>query len=172
MDGRWPQSNPKGVISSLLGGTRRLRVGINEFGGNDSRWYPRHPMVAVHPIVFKGEQIVLIKRAKEPSKGKWSLPGGRIEIGETIYEAAKREILEECSIEINIERLFDIGESIIPDAEGRTSYHFVIIYLLARYNTGDIKAGLDEADIGWFTIPEATQLDMHPQLQSILESLS
>jgi len=129
-------------------------------------------MVAVHPIVFRDDQIVLVKRAKEPSKGKWSLPGGRIELGETVYEAAKREVLEECSIEIDIERLFDIGDSIIPDAEGHTSYHIVLIYLLARYNAGDIKAGSDEADIGWFTIAEATQLDMHPQLLSILESLS
>lgn len=147
-------------------------MGISELGVNDSRWYPRHPMIAVHPIVFRDERIVLVKRAKKPSRGKWSLPGGRIELGETVYEAAKREVLEECSIEIDIERLFDIGESIIPDTEGRISYHFVLIYLLARYNNGDIKAGLDEADIGWFTIPEATQLDMHPQLRAILESLT
>jgi len=145
---------------------------MSELGGNDNRWYPRHPMVAVHPIIFRDEQIVLAKRTKEPSKGKWSLPGGRIELGETVYEAAKREVLEECSIEIDIERLFDIGESIISDTEGRISYHFVLIYLLARYNNGDIKAGSDEADIGWFTICEATQLDMHRQLRSILESLT
>ena len=83
--------------------------------------------------MFKDEQILLVKRAKEPSKGKWSLPGGGIELGETVYEAARREVLEECSVEIEVERLFDIADSIIPDAEGRISYHFVLIYLLAKY---------------------------------------
>jgi len=145
---------------------------MNDADRSDSRWYPQHPMVAVHPIVYKDERIVLVKRSKEPSKGKWSLPGGRIELGETIYEAAKREVLEECSIEIDIERLFDIGESIISDREGRVSYHFVLIYLLARYKAGEIKAQSDAEDIGWFTIPEIAELDMHPLLQSLLESLN
>ena len=99
--------------------------------GRDNRWYPQIPMVAVHALVLKERQMLLVKRSKEPSKGKWSLPGGRIELGETIYEAAKREVLEECSVEIEIERLLDVGDSIIRDEEGRVQYHFALIYLLA-----------------------------------------
>ena len=139
--------------------------------GNDNRWYPQFPGVAVHPLVFKDEHLLLVKRSKEPSKGKWSLPGGRIELGETVYEAAKREVFEECSIEIEIDRLYDIGESIITDTEGRTSYHFVLIYLLAKYKAGDINAQSDAEDVGWFTLPEITGLDMHSQLRSVLEQV-
>ena len=139
--------------------------------GNDRRWYPQFPGVAVHPLVFKDKHLLLVKRAKEPSKGKWSLPGGRIELGETIHDAAEREVLEECSIEIEIERLYDIGESIITDTEDRISYHFVLIYLLAKYRAGDIKARSDAEDVGWFTLPEIARLEMHPLLRSMLEQL-
>ena len=112
--------------------------------------------------------MLLVKRSNEPSKGRWSLPGGRIELGETIYEAARREVLEECSIEIEIERLLDVGDSIIRDEEGRISYHFVLIYLLAHYKGGDVKAQSDAEDARWVTTEELAKLDTHPQLRAVL----
>ncbi len=141
---------------------------MSESTGRDSRWYPEHPMVAVHPLVFKEGHMLLIKRAKEPSKGKWSLPGGRIELGEPIYEAGRREVLEECSVDIEIERLLDVGDSIIRDEEGRISYHFVLIYLLARYKAGDVKAQSDAEDARWVTTDELAELDIHPLLRAVL----
>jgi len=125
-------------------------------------------MVAVHPLVLKEGRMLLIKRAKEPSKGIWSLPGGRIELGETIYEAARREVLEECSIEIEIERLLDVADSIIRDEESRIHYHFAIIYLLARYKGGDVKAQSDAEDAKWVTTDELDKLDIHPHLRVLL----
>jgi len=125
-------------------------------------------MVAVHALVFKEGRMLLTKRSKEPSKGKWSLPGGRIELGETVYEAVKREVFEECSVEIEIERIIDVADSIISDEEGRIRYHFVLIYLLARYKAGDIKAQSDAEDVGWFTPAEIAELDMHPRLRAVL----
>ncbi len=112
--------------------------------------------------------MLLIKRAKEPSKGKWSIPGGRIELGEAIYEAGRREVLEECSIEIEIERVLDVADSIIRDEEGRVRYHFAIIYLLARHKAGDVKAQSDAEDARWVTTDELAELDMHPQLRAVL----
>lgn len=141
---------------------------MNESQGSNSRWYPQYPMVAVHPLVLRGGQVLLVKRAKEPSKGKWSLPGGRIELGETIYQAARREIFEECSIEIEIERLLDVTDSIIKDEEGRIFYHFLVIYLIARYKAGEVKAQSDADDVGWFTPAEITALDMNPRLRTVL----
>jgi 8-oxo-dGTP diphosphatase len=141
---------------------------MNEVKEQDSRWYPQSPMVGVHPLVIKDGHLLLVKRAKEPSKGKWSLPGGRIELGESVYEAGRREVFEECSIEIEIERLLDVADMILKDDDGRISYHFVLIYLLARYKTGDIKAQSDAAGIGWFTPAEINGLDMHPKLRAVL----
>jgi len=141
---------------------------MSESQRSDSRWYPQLPMVAVHALVFKEGRMLLTKRSKEPSKGKWSLPGGRIELGETVYEAVKREVFEECSVEIEIERIIDVADSIISDEEGRIRYHFVLIYLLARYKAGDIKAQSDAEDVGWFTPAEIAELDMHPRLRAVL----
>lgn len=125
-------------------------------------------MVAVHALVLKERRILLVKRSKEPSKGRWSLPGGRIELGETIYEAVKREVLEECSIEIEIMRLLDVKDSIIWDEEGRVQYHFVLIYLLAQYTQGDAKAQSDAEECRWVTTGELVGLDMNPQLRAVL----
>ena len=125
-------------------------------------------MVAVHALVLKERQILLVKRSKEPSKGRWSLPGGRIELGETIDEAIKREVFEECSIEIEIERVLDVTDSIIRDEEGRVRYHFVLIYLLAQYTQGDAKAQSDAQVCRWVTTEELVGLDMNPQLRPVL----
>ena len=141
---------------------------MSESQRSDSRWYPQLPMVAVHVLVFKEGRILLTKRSKEPSKGRWSLPGGRIELGETVCEAVKREVLEECSIEIEIERLLDVTDNIIKDEEGHISYHFVLIYLLAGYRAGDIKAQSDAEDARWTTDEELDELDIHPQVRTVL----
>ncbi len=135
---------------------------------DNGRWYPQHPMVAVHPLVLKDGQILLVKRLKEPAKGKWGIPGGRIELGETIYETAKREVLEECSVEISIERLLSADDYIIRDEEGRISYHFVLVYMLARYESGDVKAQSNAADARWFASDELAELDSHPRLRAVL----
>lgn len=125
-------------------------------------------MIGVHALVIRKGQILLVKRANEPSKGKWGIPGGRIELGETIYEAARREVLEECSVEIEIERVLDVGENIIRDEEGRTSYHFVLIYLLARHESGEIKAQSDAEAARWVRLQEMAELDTHPQPKALI----
>ena len=135
---------------------------------SNSKWYPQHPRVSVHALILNEGRILLIKRATEPSKGKWSIPGGRVELGETIHQAVKREVLEECSIEIEIERIFDVGEIILRDEEDRISYHFVLIYFLAKYKGGEVKAQSDAEDTSWFTTEELAESDMHPQLCTVL----
>jgi 8-oxo-dGTP diphosphatase len=135
---------------------------------SNNKWYPQHPRVAVHALILNEGRMLLVKRANEPSKGKWSLPGGRIELGETIHQAIKREVREECSIEIETERIFDVGESIIKDEEDRISYHFILIYLLARYKDGEVKAQSDAEDARWVTTEELAEVEVHPQLRTVL----
>jgi ADP-ribose pyrophosphatase YjhB (NUDIX family) len=125
-------------------------------------------MVGVHPLVLKDGRLLLAKRAKEPSKGKWSLPGGKVELGETVCEAAKRELLEECSIEIEIERLLDVADMIIKDDDGRISYHFVLIYVVAKLKSGDVRIDSENVDFGWFAPAEIAGLDMNPLLRDVL----
>ena len=119
-------------------------------------------------VLFKDGKILTIKRGHEPSKGKWSIPGGRIELGETAQEAGQREVREECSIEVQIERVLDAANNIIRDEEGRIKYHFVIIDLLARYVSGKIRAQSDAEECRWVTPGEITKLDLTPLLREML----
>ena len=141
---------------------------MNNLEPNDGRWYPETPIAAVGAVVFKNGKILTIKRGQEPNKGKWSIPGGRIELGETAYEAAQREVREECSIEVEIERVLDSANNIIRDADGRIKYHFVIIDFLARYTSGEIKAQTDAEECKWVTPQEMTELDLTPILREML----
>lgn len=136
---------------------------------NDSRWYPQYPMIGVHALIVKDGCILLVKRAKEPKKGMWGIPGGRLELGETYSEAAKRELLEECSIEIEIERLLDVTDYILRDEQHRIAYHFVLIYLLAQYQSGSVKAQSDAEEAKWVPFEKIAELETHPHLKSLLE---
>lgn len=134
----------------------------------DSRLYPQVPVVAAAAIIFREGKILMVKRAKEPNKGKWSIPGGRIELGESIYEAVKREVSEECNIEIEVLRVFDAADNVIRDEEKRVRYHYVTIDILARYKDGQIKAQSDVDDYRWVMPKELLEIDITPQLRAVL----
>lgn len=141
---------------------------MTESQQDDGRWYPQQPMVAVSAIIFKEERLLMIKRAKEPGKGKWSIPGGRLELGETLYEAVRREVQEECSIDIEVECVFHTSDRIIRDEDGRVQYHFVLVDVLAKSTGGEAKAQSDAEECRWVTLEELSQLDMTPQLRAVL----
>ncbi len=141
---------------------------MNDFEQDNERWYPQAPIAAVGAVVFKDGKILTIKRGQEPSKGKWSIPGGRIELGETAQEAGIREVREECSIEVEIERVLDAANNIIRDEDGRIKYHYVIIDLLARYVSGEIRAQSDAEECKWVTPQELVELDLTPMLREML----
>jgi 8-oxo-dGTP diphosphatase len=143
---------------------------MGELLTEESRQYPGVPIPAVGAVVFKEGKILTIKRGNEPSKGKWSIPGGRVELGETTFEAAVREVREECSIEVEIERVHYCVDNIIRDAEGLIKYHFVIIDLLAKYVSGEIRAQSDALECRWVTPQELLKLDISPMLRDMLES--
>ena len=142
---------------------------MDESPAKDNRWYPETPIPAVGAVVFKEGKILTIKRGQEPGRGKWSIPGGRVELGETTFEAAVREVREECSIEVEIERVLDSVDNIIRDEDGRIKYHFVIIDLLARYVGGEIKAQSDAEECRWVTPQELIKLDLTPLLRDMLK---
>jgi ADP-ribose pyrophosphatase YjhB (NUDIX family) len=109
--------------------------------------------------------VLLIKRAQEPSKGRWSVPGGAIELGEKIYDAVRREVREECGIEIDVARVANAADSIVPDEAGRVWFHYVSIYILARYVSGKARPGSDALEVRWVAREELDALDMNPIAQ-------
>jgi len=132
------------------------------------REYPEHPIASVAACVFKGNRVLLIKRANPPSQGLWSVPGGMIELGETIQDAAKRELNEECDIEIEVDKVFHVENFVVPDETGRVQFHYVITYLVAHCRSGKVRPGSDALDVRWATSQELTSLDMNPVVRDIM----
>jgi mutator protein MutT len=125
-------------------------------------------MIGVGALVLKEGRMLLVKRSQEPSKGKWSVPGGRLELGETISEAVKREVFEECGVQIEIVRILDVMDNILRDDDGRIRYHFVLIDLLANYLSGEPEAQSDAEECRWVIPSELTKLDMNPRLRDVI----
>lgn len=138
---------------------------------DDSRWYPQYPMIGVGALILRERRMLLVKRSKEPSKGMWSIPGGRLELGETIEEAVKREVLEECGVQIDIVRVLEVMDNILHDNDGKVSYHFVLIDLLANYVSGEPNAQSDVDECRWVTPAELAGLDMNPRLRAVIMSV-
>jgi 8-oxo-dGTP diphosphatase len=136
---------------------------------SDRRWYPENPRVGVGVVVIKDGCLLMVKRSKEPAKGKWSIPGGGLELGETLYDGARREVLEECSVAVEIERVLDAAERIIRDEDGRVKYHFVLVDMLGRYVSGEAGAQSDAEECRWVAIGEMDGLDITTPLRDMLK---
>jgi 8-oxo-dGTP diphosphatase len=115
----------------------------------ESRRYPTRPFLGVGALIFEAGQILLVERAKEPLKGFWSLPGGIVEAGEKLEDAICREVREETGLEIEPVSLFEIFERIMPDAEGRAEYHYVLMDYLCRVTGGELAAASDVSQAAW-----------------------
>src|ERR1700733_11014875 len=104
-----------------------------------NRQYPDRPILGVGALILRGDSILLVERGKEPLKGYWSLPGGVVEVGETLEEAIRREVREETHLEIEIAQVLEIFERIMRDGEGLPEYHYVLIDYLCYANAGEAK---------------------------------
>lgn len=108
-----------------------------------TRQYPSRPFVGVGGIVFIDGRVVLIKRRHEPLAGQWSLPGGAIELGETLHEGLRRELREEIGIETSVGPLVELFDRITHDTEGRVRYHYVLADYLCHRLSGELRPGSD-----------------------------
>lgn len=114
-----------------------------------SRAYPERPLVGVGVVVCKGDQVLLVRRAKAPRRGQWSLPGGAQKLGETVRQAAIREVREETGLEVALTTLLDAVDSISRDAAGRVHYHYTLVDFAAEWRAGEPTAGGDAAEARW-----------------------
>jgi len=114
-----------------------------------SRLYPERPIVGVGAVIVEGGRIVLIKRRFEPLAGQWSLPGGTLELGETLEAAVAREMLEETGLAVEVGPIVDVFDRITLDPDTRVRYHFVLIDYLCRPVGGTLAAGSDVEDAVW-----------------------
>ena len=142
-------------------------MGILKSSGS-RREYPDLPLVGVGALVMKDDMVLLVKRQTEPGKGLWSIPGGLVELGETALEAAKREVKEETSLDIEIKELIGVFDSMTYDDAGRLRFHYVLIDYLAHAKGGSLKGNAEVADVRWVKVGELRGYELTKILGKLL----
>lgn len=123
-----------------------------------SREYPEHPRVGVGAVVLHGDRVLLVQRGRPPGVGKWSLPGGLVELGETTAEAVRREVREECGLDVRLVDVVGVIDRVTRDGDGRVRYHYVLVDYVARAESDRVQAGSDAADARFLTLAEIATL--------------
>jgi 8-oxo-dGTP diphosphatase len=128
----------------------------------------KRPLIGVGAVVFNAtNDILLIKRGKAPHYGRWMVPGGTLEWGETLEAAAVREVREETGIDIEIEAFVEIIEALTPGPEG---FHYVIMDYAARAVSGVLSAGSDALEAAWIPVEQLGDLDLTEDLVRVIET--
>lgn len=125
-----------------------------------NREYPELPFIGVGSIIIEEDRVVLVRRAHPPIQGHWSIPGGVLEVGEMLREAAIREAREETGLVIEPGELLGVFDRILRDAEKQVQYHYVLIDFLCRRVSGELLAASDAAEVRWFMREELPTLNL------------
>lgn len=133
-----------------------------------NRRYPERPFVGVGIVVWRGDEVLLVQRGKPPRLGQWSLPGGMQETGETVNEAARREVMEEANVEIEIIGLVDVVDSIRRDGRNDVEFHYTLVDLAAEWRGGEARPGSDAAAVRWVTLEELGGLGLWSETVRII----
>ena len=134
-----------------------------------NRRYPDRPILGVGAVILRDDRVLLVERGNEPLKGYWSLPGGVVEVGETLEEALRREIREETGLAVDIVQVIEVFERIMRDADGRPEYHYVLIDYLCRSYQGTAKPASDASQVGWFSCGEIHALKITEGTPPVIE---
>ena len=135
----------------------------------DDRRFPDRPFIGVGGIVVEEDRVLLIRRGKDPGRGKWSIPGGVVHLGETLVGAVRREVLEETGLKVEALRLVEVFERIIPDEGGRILYHYVLIDYLCRVAQGRLRVGSDALEAAFYPLGALERLDLTPGTGPIIQ---
>jgi len=134
-----------------------------------AREYPAHPVVGVGAVVVRDGRALLVRRAHEPRKGEWSLPGGLLDLGEALVDAARREVKEETGLDVEVGPMIETFDRVHRDGEGRIRYHFVIVDFVCRANAGEAVAGSDAEAVAWVTADEIDRYGVNAHAKAVIE---
>lgn len=134
------------------------------------REYPACPLVGIGALVVENGRVALIRRGKAPLRGEWSIPGGMLELGETLRQGAEREALEETSLVVHATELLGVFDRVVPDNDGKIIYHYVLIDFLCQRISGELHAGADAAGAKWFTPDEVATLPLAEDTAGVIRA--
>ena len=124
------------------------------------RLYPDHPVVGVGAVLIHNGKILIEKRKNEPGRGKWSIPGGLVELGEKAEETVIREVKEETNLAVSRPQLIDVVDNVETDETGDVRYHYIIVGYFVKIESGLLKAASDAAELKWVTFDEVKEFDL------------
>ena len=137
------------------------------------REYPERPMVGVGGVVIDGERVLLVRRARPPLEGEWSLPGGLVETGERLADAVRREIAEETGLQVRVEGIVKVLDHITfakgRDAEKRVKYHYVLVDFLCHVDGGNLSASSDVSEARWVRRDDLSKYSLRPATLRVIE---
>ncbi len=134
----------------------------------EARTYPTRPYLAVSAAIFRGERVLIVRRARPPAQGLYTLPGGLVELGETLVEAVVREVREETGLTVEPVALAGYREAVLRDAAGRIERHFVILPFAARWLAGEVALNEELAEALWLLVSELAGLPTTEGLADIV----
>jgi 8-oxo-dGTP diphosphatase len=133
------------------------------------RQYPSLPLVGVAGVVVKDGCVLMVQRGEDPGRGQWSIPGGRLHLGERVRDGVEREVLEECGVRVRAGDVLGVADLIQRDGDGRVRYHYVLVDLAAEYLSGHPCPSSDAMAARWVPVDELSGLDMPDRLRGLLE---
>jgi mutator protein MutT len=130
--------------------------------------YPAAPVVGVGGVVVRDGHALIVRRAHEPRRGEWSIPGGVVELGERLTDAVRRELREETGLDVEVGPVVEMFDRIHPDAGGRVRYHFVIVDFLCAAPAGVAVAGTDAEAVAWVTADQLDAYGVNPHAAAVI----
>lgn len=137
-------------------------------GDFNPRAYPDRPYVGVGVVILRGDEVLLAQRGKWPRRFVWSIPGGAQELGESVHDAAVREVKEETRLEVEILGLIDVVDSIQRDDDGRVQFHYTLVDFVAEWRAGDAEAADDVAGVQWARLDALDGYGLRPVTLDII----
>jgi ADP-ribose pyrophosphatase YjhB (NUDIX family) len=133
-----------------------------------AREYPAHPAVGVGAVIVRDGRALIVRRAHEPRKGEWSVPGGLLHLGESLADAVRREVREETGLDVDLGPIIETFDRIHRDDEGRIRYHFVIVDFVCWAGNGDAVAGSDAEAVAWVTADEIDTYGVNAHAKAVI----
>ena len=134
-----------------------------------SREYPNRPLVGTGALILRDGMLLLVKRGAQPGFGKWSVPGGLVELGESVQNAMMREVKEEVGLDVEAVKLTDVVDTITLDGNGRVQFHFVVVNFVARIVGGELKTATDILEARWIPVSEVDKINLTGSFRAFFE---